>query len=76
MIVAAVTESPADRSTLSSQTRTRFAPAKNDVRCVDAGADGTQKNVIVLMQMRDELYERVGYHDYEQRLDALFAARK
>ncbi len=38
--------------------------------------DGHQKNVIDTMQTREELYERIGYHDYEQKLDALFAARK
>jgi methylisocitrate lyase len=38
--------------------------------------DGHQKNVLDLMQTRDELYERIGYHDYERKLDALFAARK
>jgi methylisocitrate lyase len=34
--------------------------------------DGTQKNVIDLMQTREELYEHLGYHDYERKLDALF----
>ncbi len=38
--------------------------------------DGHQKNVIDSMQTREELYERIGYHDYERKLDALFAARK
>jgi len=38
--------------------------------------DGHQKNVLELMQTREELYERIGYHDYEQRLDALFASKK
>ena len=36
--------------------------------------DGHQKNVVDLMQTREELYERIGYHDYERKLDALFAA--
>lgn len=35
--------------------------------------DGHQKNVIETMQTRDELYDRIGYHDFEQRLDALFS---
>ena len=35
--------------------------------------DGTQKNVIDTMQTREELYECIGYHDYERRLDELFA---
>ena len=34
--------------------------------------DGTQKNVINLMQTRAELYEVLGYHEYEQKLDELF----
>jgi len=36
--------------------------------------DGHQKNVVDLMQTREELYERIGYHDYERKLDALFAS--
>jgi methylisocitrate lyase len=35
--------------------------------------DGTQKNVVELMQTRMELYDYLGYHDYERKLDALFA---
>lgn len=38
--------------------------------------DGTQKNVIDTMQTRMELYDVIGYHEYERRLDALFAKRK
>jgi len=38
--------------------------------------DGTQREVLPLMQTREELYERIGYHAHEQKLDALFAARK
>ncbi|CAN6484458.1 unnamed protein product [Victoria cruziana] len=38
--------------------------------------DGHQRNVIDLMQTREELYDRIGYHDFEQKLDALFAAKK
>ena len=38
--------------------------------------DGTQKDVVDTMQTRAELYEYLGYHDYEQKLDALFAAKK
>ena len=34
--------------------------------------DGTQKNVLNLMQTRAELYEVLGYHEYEQKLDELF----
>jgi methylisocitrate lyase len=38
--------------------------------------EGTQKNVIDTMQTRMELYERINYHDFEQKLDALFAQQK
>ena len=34
--------------------------------------EGTQKSVIDRMQTRDELYEVLGYLDYEQKLDELF----
>lgn len=37
--------------------------------------DGHQQAVLETMQTREELYERIGYHDYEQRLDALFARK-
>jgi methylisocitrate lyase len=37
--------------------------------------DGHQRNVLGLMQTRDELYERIGYHAFEQRLDALYQDR-
>ena len=33
---------------------------------------GTQKSVIPYMQTRDELYDVLGYHAYEQKLDELF----
>jgi len=38
--------------------------------------DGTQKGVLNLMQTRMELYEHLGYHAYEQKLDALFTGSK
>ncbi|OFJ47234.1 methylisocitrate lyase [Janthinobacterium lividum] len=38
--------------------------------------DGTQKNVVDTMQTRMELYESINYHDFEQKLDALFAAQR
>ncbi|MEX1197023.1 MAG: methylisocitrate lyase [Pseudohongiellaceae bacterium] len=37
-------------------------------------ADGHQKAVVDDMQTRSELYEVLGYHDYEQKLDALFGS--
>ncbi len=38
--------------------------------------DGTQRTVVDTMQTRAELYERIDYHAYEQKLDQLFAARR
>lgn len=35
--------------------------------------DGSQQQVIDAMQTREELYEHLGYHDYERKLDELFA---
>jgi len=36
--------------------------------------DGHQRNVIDLMQTREQLYDYLDYHAYEQKLDQLFAA--
>jgi methylisocitrate lyase len=38
--------------------------------------DGTQEAVVDSMQTRMELYDVIGYHDYERRLDALFSKSK
>ena len=38
--------------------------------------DGTQKNVLELMQTRADLYKYLDYHAYEQKLDALFVKEK
>jgi methylisocitrate lyase len=38
--------------------------------------DGTQKGVIDSMQPRDELYEVLGYHAYERKLDELFREKQ
>ena len=38
--------------------------------------DGTQKEVLDLMQTRSELYDRIDYHRYERKLDELFARGK
>ena len=37
--------------------------------------DGTQKAVVDTMQTRMELYDVIGYHAYEDRLDQLFAKK-
>jgi len=34
--------------------------------------DGHQQNVVDTMQTRMELYDMIGYHEYEQKLDQLF----
>ena len=38
--------------------------------------DGTQRAVVDAMQTRAELYDCLGYHAYEKKLDSLFAAKK
>ncbi len=38
--------------------------------------EGTQSSVLPLMQSRAELYDLLGYHAYEQKLDDLFEAAK
>ena len=38
--------------------------------------DGTQKHIIGTLQTRAELYDYLGYHAYEDKLDALFASDK
>jgi len=38
--------------------------------------EGTQRAIIDTMQTRSELYDYLGYHAYEQKLDALFAREK
>ena len=39
-------------------------------------AEGTQKNVVGLMQSRADLYKYLDYHAYEEKLDLLFAKEK
>jgi methylisocitrate lyase len=36
--------------------------------------EGTQKSVLDLMQTRAELYDVLGYHEYEKKLDELFGS--
>ncbi len=38
-------------------------------------SSGTQEDVVEMMQTRDELYENIGYHDYERKINELFATR-
>ncbi|AOE49585.1 methylisocitrate lyase [Kangiella sediminilitoris] len=37
---------------------------------------GHQRDVVEIMQTREELYNYLGYHEYEQKLDQLFAEGK
>ncbi len=38
--------------------------------------DGHQRNVVDTMQTREELYERIGYYEFERSLDRVLAAKK
>jgi methylisocitrate lyase len=38
--------------------------------------EGTQKNIVDTLQTRAELYDFLGYHAYEDKLDSLFAENK
>ncbi len=38
--------------------------------------EGTQKSVVPTMQTRADLYDYLGYHEYEDKLDALFSQGK
>ena len=38
--------------------------------------EGTQRDIVHLMQTREELYENIGYHEYEQKINDLFSARR
>ena len=49
------------------------AAAKAQVAVYEAiRRQGTQKHVVSAMQTREELYQVLGYHAYEQKLDELF----
>ena len=70
MAVAAAKKTKAGKAVASAANKAAEA-VYNAVR-----QDGHQQNVIELMQTRAELYERIGSHAFEQKLDALFAAKK
>ena len=42
----------------------------------DISANGSQKNSVDKMQTRDELYEYLNYHSFEQKLDELFKRKE
>ena len=54
-------------------SRAMSAAAQNVYRAIRQ--DGTQKAVVDTMQTRDDLYDVLGYHAYEDRLDALFVKK-
>jgi len=37
-------------------------------------SQGTQRDVVSMMQTREDFYRLLGYHDYEEKLDRLFAS--
>ena len=39
-------------------------------------SEGTQEGVLDTMQSRMDLYDYLGYHDFEQKLDSLFASEE
>lgn len=55
-----------------SAARAMSAAALNVYRAILR--DGTQKNVLDIMQPRTELYEFLDYHAYERKYDELFAS--
>ena len=40
---------------------------------ISLAKDGTQEPLLDIMQTRNELYERLNYHEYENKLDELFS---
>ena len=52
---------------------TRAAAAAADRVYRTIRAEGSQKSAVDTMQTRDDLYAVLGYHDYEKKLDELFA---
>lgn len=56
-----------------SAYRAMAAAAENVYRVLRA--DGTQRAVVDTMQTREQLYDVLGYHDYEDKLDQLFAEK-
>ena len=66
MIAAGSITSPSNPrhwSAMSAAAREVYAAVRRD---------GTQQAVVERMQTRAELYDVLGYHAYEQKLDALF----
>jgi len=43
---------------------------------ISLAKDGTQEPLLDIMQTRNELYERLNYHEYENKLDELFSTKQ
>ena len=43
---------------------------------ISLSKDGTQEPLLDIMQTRNELYERLNYHEYENKLDELFSTKQ
>jgi len=73
---------PGSISGYSTPCRSRFELGRRHpsekvlVEIARVRRDGTQRGVIDTMQTCAELYDRIDYHTYEQRLDVLFAQKK
>ena len=39
---------------------------------ISLAKEGTQEGLLDIMQTREELYERLNYHSFEEKLDNLF----
>ena len=52
-----------------------MAPLRIRVPLAAAELHGTQKPALETMQTRDELYDHLGYHQFEDKLDQLFGHR-
>ncbi|NDH59269.1 MAG: methylisocitrate lyase, partial [Proteobacteria bacterium] len=39
---------------------------------ISIAKEGTQKDLLDIMQTREELYDRLNYHSFEQKLDELY----
>lgn len=55
-------------------SRAMAAAAQNVYRTIRE--EGTQKSAVGSMQTRADLYDVLGYHEYEDKLDQLFAKKK
>jgi methylisocitrate lyase len=53
-----------------SAFRAMSAAAQNIYRTIRTA--GTQRDMLPVMQTRDDLYRVLGYHAYEKKLDELF----